>query len=69
VGLIERNMHDYRTVDMIEVVVHEIVEHEFQDLELAMRYLTVGSTLGYKNQNSCHPPVWRMMCSYAHKNS
>jgi hypothetical protein len=55
VGLIERNIHDYRTADMIEVAVHEIVEHEFQDLELAMRYLTVGSTVGYTNQNSCHP--------------
>jgi hypothetical protein len=29
VWLIERNMHDYRTADMIEVAVHEIVEHEF----------------------------------------
>jgi hypothetical protein len=29
VGLIERNMHDYRTADMIKFVVHEIVEHEF----------------------------------------
>jgi hypothetical protein len=29
VGLIERNMHDYRTANMIEVAVHEIVEHEF----------------------------------------
>jgi hypothetical protein len=29
VGLIERNVHDYRTADMIEVAVHEIVEHEF----------------------------------------
>jgi hypothetical protein len=38
VELIERNMHDHKTADMIDVVVHEIVEHEFQDLELAMRY-------------------------------
>jgi hypothetical protein len=45
-------MHDYKTVDMIEVAVNEIVEHEFQDLELAMRYLTVGSMMGYRNQNS-----------------
>jgi hypothetical protein len=29
VRLIERNMHDYRTANMIEVAVHEIVEHEF----------------------------------------
>jgi hypothetical protein len=57
VGLIERNMHDHRTADMIDVAVHEIVEHEFQDLELAMRYLTVGSMLGYMNQNSCYSPV------------
>jgi hypothetical protein len=28
-GLIERNMHNYRTVNMIEVAVHEIVEREF----------------------------------------
>jgi hypothetical protein len=51
------NMHDYRTANMIEVIVHEIVKHEFQDLELATRYLTVGSMLGYRNQNSCHPPI------------
>jgi hypothetical protein len=57
VGLIKRNIHDYRTADMIKVAVHEIVEHEFQDLELAIRYLTVGFALGHKNQNSCHPPV------------
>jgi hypothetical protein len=56
-GLIGRNMHDYKTVNMIEVVVHEIVEHEFQDLELAKRYLTVGSMMGYRNQNSGHSPV------------
>ena len=54
VELIERNMHDHKTVDMIDVAVHEIVEHEFQDLELSMRYLTVSSMLGYRNQNSCH---------------
>jgi hypothetical protein len=29
VGLIERNMHDHKTADMIDVAVHEIVEHEF----------------------------------------
>jgi hypothetical protein len=57
VGLIGMNMHDYKTTDMIEVVVHEIVEHEFQDLELAKRYLTVGSMMGYRNQNSDHSPV------------
>jgi hypothetical protein len=57
VELIERNMHDHKTADMIDVAVHEIVEYEFQDLELAMRYLTIGSMLGYRNQNSCHPPV------------
>jgi hypothetical protein len=57
VGLIERNMHDHRTADMIDVVVHEIMEHEFQDLELAKIYLTVGPMLGYRNQNSCHPLV------------
>ena len=69
VELIERNMHDHKTADMIDVAVHEIVGNEFQDLELAMRYLTVSSMLDYWNQNSCHPPVKRMMCSYAHKNS
>jgi TctA family transporter len=57
VGLIERNMYDHKTADMIDVAVHEIVEHKFQDLELAMRYLIVGSMLGYMNQNSCHSPV------------
>jgi hypothetical protein len=57
VGLIERNMHDHRTANMIDVAVHEIVEHEFHDLELAMRNLTVGSMLGYRNQNSCCSPV------------
>jgi hypothetical protein len=49
VGLIERNMHD--------LTVHEIVEHEFQDLELAKIYLIVGPMLGYRNQNSRHPPI------------
>ena len=29
VGLIEWNMHDHRTTDMIDIAVHEIVEHEF----------------------------------------
>ena len=53
VELIDRNMHDHKSADMIDVAVHESVEHEFQDLELAMRYLTVGSMLGYMNQNSC----------------
>jgi hypothetical protein len=52
VGLIERNMHDHRTADMIDIAVREIVEHEFQDLELALRDWTVGSMTGYKNQNS-----------------
>jgi hypothetical protein len=51
------NMHDYRTANMIEVAVHEIMEHGFQDLELAIRCLTIGSMLGYRNQNSYHPPL------------
>jgi hypothetical protein len=42
----DRNMND-----------HEIVEQDFQEIELAMRGLTVGSMLGCKNQNSCHSPV------------
>ena len=46
VELIERNMND-----------HEIVEHNFQELELAIRDLTIGSMLDYRNQNSYHPPV------------
>jgi hypothetical protein len=29
VELIDRNMYDHKTADMIDVVVHEIVEHEF----------------------------------------
>ena len=57
VELIDRNMDDHKTADMIDVIAHEIVEHEFQDFELAMRHLTVGSMLGYMNQNSCHSPV------------
>jgi hypothetical protein len=44
--LIERNMND-----------PEIVEQDFQEFELAMRDLTVGSMLGYRNQNSCHPLI------------
>jgi hypothetical protein len=36
---------------------HRIVEMDFQELEHAMRDLTAGSMLGYKNQNSLHPPV------------
>jgi hypothetical protein len=55
VGLIKKNMHDHRTADMIDVAIHEIVEHEFQDLELAKRYLIVGSMLDYRYQNSCNP--------------
>jgi hypothetical protein len=53
VGLIERNMHmhDCRTIDMIDVAVHDIVEHEFQDLELAMWDWTISSMMGYRNQN------------------
>ena len=57
VELIDRNMHDHKTADMIDVAVHEIMEHEFQDLELAMRYLIVGSMLGYWNHNSGRSPV------------
>jgi hypothetical protein len=58
VELIERNIND-----------HEIVEQDFQELELAMRDLTVGFMSGYRNQNSFHPSILRMMCSYTHKNS
>jgi hypothetical protein len=43
VELIERNMNDHITVDMIDGAVHEIVEHEFQELELALINLTVAS--------------------------
>ena len=57
VELIDKNMHDHKTADMIDVAVHEIVEHEFQDLKLAMRYLTVGSMLGYWNHNNSCSPV------------
>jgi hypothetical protein len=57
VELIDRSMDDHKTADMIDVAAHEIVELEFQDFELAMRYLTVGSMLGYMNQNSCHSSV------------
>ena len=56
-------MHDH----MFDVAIHEIVEHEFQELELAMRYLTVGSMLGYWNQNSGRSPVERVVYSYAQK--
>ena len=52
----DRNMND-----------HEIVEQDFQEIELAMRDLTVGPMLGYKNQNSSHSPVERVVCSYAQK--
>jgi hypothetical protein len=46
IGDVNRNMTD-----------HQIVEQNFQEIELAMRDLTVGSMLGYKNQNSGHSPV------------
>jgi hypothetical protein len=36
---------------------YEIVEQDFQELELAIRDLTVGFMLGYRNQNSGDPPV------------
>jgi hypothetical protein len=42
----DRNMND-----------HEIVEQDFQEIELAMRSLTVGFMLGYRNENSCCSPV------------
>ncbi|XP_059436367.1 uncharacterized protein LOC132169333 [Corylus avellana] len=57
VELIEKNMNDPRTADLIDGAVHKIVEQDFQELEHAMRDLTVGSMLGYKNQNSCRPSV------------
>ena len=60
-------MNDHKTTNMIDFVVHEIVEHEFQDLELALRGLTVGSILGYWNQNSDCSPVERVVYSYAQK--
>jgi predicted butyrate kinase (DUF1464 family) len=34
----EENMIDYWTADMLVGTVHEIVEHNFQELELATRY-------------------------------
>jgi hypothetical protein len=43
---VDRNMND-----------HEIVEQDFQELELSMRNLIIGSTLGYRNQNSGRSPV------------
>jgi hypothetical protein len=45
----ERNMIDHRTVDMIDGAVHEIMEHAFQDLELATRDKIVGSMPSYRN--------------------
>jgi hypothetical protein len=53
---VDRNMND-----------HEIVEQDFQEIELAMRGLTVGSMLGYWNQNSGSSSVERVVCSYAQK--
>jgi hypothetical protein len=53
---VDRNMND-----------HEIVEQDFQKFELAMKDLTIGSMLGYKNQNSGRSPVKRTMGSYAQK--
>jgi len=35
---IEGNMIDHWTADMLDGTVHEIVEHNFQELELATRY-------------------------------
>jgi hypothetical protein len=35
---IEGNMIDHWTADMFDGTIHEIVEHNFQDLELATRY-------------------------------
>jgi hypothetical protein len=42
----DRNMND-----------HEIVDQDFQEIELAMRGLTVGSMFSYRNQNSCRSPI------------
>jgi hypothetical protein len=36
---------------------HEILGQDFQKIELAMRDLTIGSMLGYRNQNIYHPLV------------
>jgi hypothetical protein len=43
VELIERNVNYHKTVYMIDGAVHEIEKHDFQELELAMRNLTIGS--------------------------
>jgi hypothetical protein len=50
-------MIDHRIVDMIDGIVHEIVEQDFLELKLAMRNWIVGSMLGYRNQNSRRPPI------------
>ena len=50
-------MIDHEIVDMINGAVHEIVEQDFLELDLAMRNWTVGSMLDYRNQNSRRPSV------------
>jgi len=35
---IEENMIDHWTADMLDDTVHEILEHNFKELELATRY-------------------------------
>ena len=44
--LIERNMNDHRIANLIDGAVLEILEYDFQELELAMRNLIVGFMLG-----------------------
>jgi hypothetical protein len=46
---IERNLIYHRIANMIDGTVHEIVEHDFQELKLATRDDTGGSMLGYRN--------------------
>jgi hypothetical protein len=48
---------DHWTADMSGGTVHEIVEHNFQELELAMGYQTGYSMSGHRNHNKAHSSV------------
>jgi hypothetical protein len=56
----------FRIVDIQDDAVHEIGEHNFPCLELAMRNQDGCSSPGCKNLNLIQTLDWRNSCSFAH---
>jgi hypothetical protein len=48
---------DHWTADMPDGIVHKIVEHNFQELELATRYQTGCSIPDDRNHSKAHSSV------------